>query len=124
MADVGPPRPPMTDERYKELTEILEGRRKEIEAELVSYRGEKGLDPVIIRARTLMLKRINHALMQHEHHDYGYCRRCGGEIAVKDLRALPLAVRCKICRAADQNAELKHNEKNVLEEMFAPIKNR
>lgn len=40
---------------------------------------------------------INHAIERIEHGDYGFCERCGEEIAPGRLRAVPYATRCARC---------------------------
>ena len=49
------------------------------------------------RRRDLELQRINSALQRMEAGEYGYCVRCGEEIALKRLEfdpATPLCIRC------------------------------
>ena len=117
--------------RYSELKEMLDGRRREIEAEVkgkmrhVRTEGTWGgklnevLDDVesseadiqedlefaLIQMKSETLNKVNDALTRLEQGDYGNCFECGEEIAEKRLRALPFAVRCKECEEAREVAE-------------------
>src|SRR5438874_11606408 len=117
--------------RYTELKQMLDGRRREIEAEVhgkmrgVREEGTWGgklnevLDAVesaeadiqeeiefaLVQMKSETLNKINDALARLEHGNYGYCFDCGEEIAEKRLRALPFAVRCKDCEEAREVAE-------------------
>src|SRR5215467_9176192 len=116
--------------RYTELKRMLEGRRREIQAEVqgkmrdVRAAGEVGklndvLDAVesseadiqedielaLIQMKSETLNKINDALVRLEQGNYGNCFDCGEEIAEKRLRALPFAVRCKDCEEAREVAE-------------------
>ena len=117
--------------RYAELKHMLEGRRREIQAQVqgkmrdARAEGAWGgklnevLDAVesseadiqediefaLIQMKSETLNKINDALARLEQGDYGNCYDCGEEIAEKRLRALPFAVRCKECEEARGNAE-------------------
>ncbi len=116
--------------RYVELKQMLEDRRREIQAEVqgkirdVRNEGTWGgkqnevLDAVesseadiqddiefaLIQMKSETLNKINDALIRLEQGDYGNCFECGEEIAEKRLRALPFAVRCKDCEEAREVA--------------------
>lgn len=122
--------------RYKELKQMLEGRRREIQAEVqgkmrgVREEGTWGgklnevLDAVesseadiqediefaLIQMKSETLNKINDALVRLEQGDYGNCYDCGEEIAEKRLRALPFAVRCKDCEEARETAEQRERQ--------------
>ena len=117
--------------RYSELKQMLDERRREIQAEVqgkmrdVRSEGAWGgkqnevLDAVesseadiqediefaLIQMKSETLNKINDALGRLEQGDYGNCFECGEEIAEKRLRALPFAVRCKDCEEAREVAE-------------------
>jgi len=117
--------------RYNELKGMLEGRRREIHAEVqgrmrdARSEGTWGgklnevLDAVesseadiqeeiefaLIQMKSETLNKINDALSRLEQGNYGNCFECGEEIAEKRLRALPFAVRCKDCEEAREVAE-------------------
>ena len=119
------------DSRYNELKQMLEGRRREIHAEVqgrmrdVRTEGAWGgklnevLDAVesseadiqeeiefaLIQMKSETLNKINDALARLDQGDYGNCFECGEEIAEKRLRALPFAVRCKDCEEAKEVVE-------------------
>ena len=116
--------------RYSDLKQMLDERRREIQAEVqgkmrdVRAAGEGGrlndvfdavesseadiqedIEFALIQMKSETLNKINDALARLEQGDYGYCFDCGEEIAEKRLRALPFAVRCKDCEEAKENAE-------------------
>jgi len=116
--------------RYNELKQMLEGRRRELQAEVqgkmrgVREEGTWGgklnevLDAVesseadiqediefaLIQMKAETLNKINEALGRLEEGLYGNCFECGEEIAEARLRALPFAVRCKDCEEAREVA--------------------
>jgi len=128
--------PKMSRNRYAELKQMLDGRRKELHAQVqgkmrgVREEGAWGgklnevLDAVesaeadiqediefaLVQMKSETLNKINDALVRLEQGDYGYCYDCGEEIAEKRLRALPFAVRCKDCEEARENAEQRERQ--------------
>src|SRR5712671_7877154 len=122
--------------RYSELKQMLEDRRRELQAEVqgkmrdVRSEGVWGgklndvLDAVesseadiqeeiefaLIQMKSETLNKINDALARLEHGNYGYCFDCAEEIAEKRLRALPFAVRCKDCEEAREVAEQRQRQ--------------
>src|SRR5947207_15807498 len=121
----------MARSRYTELKQMLEARRRELQAEVqgkmrdVRAEGAWGgkssevLDAVesseadiqeeiefaLIQMKSETLNKINDALPRLDQGDYGNCFECGEEIAEKRLRALPFAVRCKDCEEAKEVVE-------------------
>lgn len=117
--------------RYFELKEILEDRRRELQAEVrVKMRGvredstwggklnevldevesaeadtQEDIELVLVQMKSETLNKITDALARLEQGNYGDCFNCGEEIAEKRLRALPFAVRCKNCEEAKELAE-------------------
>ena len=117
--------------RYAELKQMLDSRRREIQAEVqgkmrdVREEGVWGgkqnevLDAVesseadiqediefaLIQMKAETLSKINEALTRLEEGEYGYCFECGEDIVEQRLRALPFAVRCKDCEEAREAAE-------------------
>ena len=128
--------PRMSRNRYAELKQMLDGRRKELHAQVqgkmrgVREEGTWGgklnevLDAVesseadiqeeiefaLIQMKSETLNKINDAVGRLEQGDYGYCFDCGEEIAEKRLRALPFAVRCKDCEEAREVAEQRQRQ--------------
>ena len=128
--------PECPQSRYSELKQMLDDRRREIQAEVqgkmrdVREEGTWGgklnevLDAVesseadiqediefaLIQMKSETLNKINDALTRLEQGDYGNCFDCGEEIAEKRLRALPFAVRCKDCEEARENAEQRERQ--------------
>ena len=116
--------------RYTELKQMLEERRREIQAEVqgkmrdVRSEGTWGgklnevfdavesseadiqddIEFALISMKSETLNKINDALMRLEQGDYGNCFECGDEISERRLRALPFAVRCKDCEEAREVA--------------------
>jgi RNA polymerase-binding transcription factor len=121
--------------RYDELKQMLEERRREIQAEVqgkirdvraeASMGGKNevfdavesseadiqdDIEFALIQMKSETLNKINDALIRLENGDYGNCFECGEEIAEKRLRALPFAVRCKDCEEARENAEKRERQ--------------
>ena len=111
---------PAKKNRYNELREMLEGRRRELMTEVqgrirdvradgskdreVYDQGESSevdiqedIEFALIQMKSETLNKINEALRRLEEGTYGNCFECGEEIAEARLRALPFAVRCKDC---------------------------
>lgn len=63
----------------------------------------------LIEMKADTLNRIDVALRRISDNTYGVCVDCGGEIAERRMRALPVAVRCKDCEDARETAE--HRER-------------
>ena len=126
----------MPKTRYSDLKQMLDGRRREIQAEVqgkmrgVREEGSWGgklnevLDAVesaeadiqedlefaLVQMKSETLNKINDALVRLEQGNYGNCFDCGEEIAEKRLRALPFAVRCKDCEEAREVAEKRERQ--------------
>ena len=122
--------------RYSELKAMLEGRRRELYAEVQgkmrdvraegTWGGKQGevfdavessevdiqddIEFALIQMKSETLNKIDDALARLEAENYGNCFECGDEIAEKRLRALPFAVRCKDCEEARENAEQRQRQ--------------
>ena len=121
--------------RYAELKQMLEDRRREIQAEVqgkmrdVRAEGALGkqsevfdavesseadiqdeIEFALIQMKSETLSKINDALARLDQGNYGNCFECGEEIAEKRLRALPFAVRCKDCEEAREVAEKRERQ--------------
>jgi RNA polymerase-binding transcription factor len=121
--------------RYDDLKQMLEDRRREIQAEVqgkirdvraeASMGGKNevfdavesseadiqdDIEFALIQMKSETLNKINDALSRLEQGDYGNCFECGEEIAEKRLRALPFAVRCKDCEEAREVAEKRERQ--------------
>src|SRR3989442_15973419 len=121
--------------RYRELKHMLEGRRRELQAEVqgkmrdVRATGEvtkltevydavesseadiqEDIELALIQMKAETLNKINDALARLEQGTYGNCFECGEEIAQKRLRALPFAVRCKDCEEAKEAVEQRQRQ--------------
>ena len=117
-------------DRYDELKQMLEDRRREILSEVqsrikdVRSEGAGGLtagvvdaeetsvadiqediELALIQMKAETLTRINEALGRLEENTYGRCNECGQEITPQRLRALPFAIRCKDCEEARERAQ-------------------
>jgi DnaK suppressor protein len=128
--------PVETGSRYSDLKQMLDGRRRELQAEVqgkmrgVREEGSWGgklnevLDAVesaeadiqedlefaLVQMKSETLNKVNDALVRLEQGSYGNCFDCGEEIAEKRLRALPFAVRCKDCEEAKETAEQRERQ--------------
>jgi DnaK suppressor protein len=116
-------------DRYDELKQMLEDRRREIVSEVqsrikdVRSEGAGGLtagvvdaeetsvadiqediELALIQMKAETLTRINEALGRLEENTYGRCNECAQEISPQRLRALPFAIRCKDCEEARERA--------------------
>jgi DnaK suppressor protein len=120
----------MNRDRYAELKNILEDRRREImgqvQGKIRDVRTEGANNPnvgvldaaesseadiqddiefALIQMKAETLHKIEQALRRHEEGTFGYCFECGEEISERRLRALPFAVRCKDCEEARETAQ-------------------
>ena len=128
--------PADTGSRYSDLKRMLDGRRRELQAEVqgkmrgVREEGSWGgklnevLDAVesaeadiqeelefaLVQMKSETLNKVNDALVRLEQGSYGNCFDCGEEIAEKRLRALPFAVRCKDCEESRETAEQRERQ--------------
>src|SRR6266566_9425776 len=126
----------MSQSRYSELKQMLQARRREIQAEVQGkMRGvreegtwggklnevldavesaeadiQEDLEFALVQMKSETLNKINDALVRLEQGNYGNCFDCGEEIAEKRLRALPFAVRCKDCEEAREVAEKRERQ--------------
>jgi len=131
--------PKMSRNRYAELKQMLDGRRKELHAQVQGkMRGvreegtwggklnevldavesseadiQEDLEFALIQMKSETLNKIDDAIVRLEQGDYGYCFECGDEIAEKRLRALPFAVRCKDCEERRENIEMRERQANA-----------
>ena len=119
--------------RYAELKDMLEERRRHIQAEVqgrmrgVRADGGKSSDVLdavesseadiqediefaLIQMKSETLNKIDDALTRLELGVYGNCFECDEEISEKRLRALPFAVRCKSCEEAREVAEQRERQ--------------
>lgn len=120
----------MNRDRYAELKNILEERRREImgqvQDKIRDVRTEGANNPnvgvldavesseadiqddiefALIQMKAETLHKIEEALRRLDEGTFGYCFECGEEIAERRLRALPFAVRCKDCEEARETAQ-------------------
>ena len=120
----------MNRDRYAELKQILEERRREImdqvHGKIRDVRSEGANNPnqgvldaaesseadiqddiefALIQMKSETLNKIEEALHRLEEGTFGYCFECGEEISERRLRALPFAVRCKDCEEARENVQ-------------------
>lgn len=114
-----------TDTRHDELTQMLQTRRREIDADLhrrlrdgliartpevhdeversdAGYQGE--MDLALLQMRTEAVIRIDEALARLGAGQYGSCVECTEDIPERRLRALPFAVRCQPCEERREDA--------------------
>lgn len=128
---------PMSPSRYRELSQMLQERRRQIQSELrgrmrdvraegASWGGklnevldavesseadiQEDIEFALIQMKSETLAKIDDALARLEQGNYGNCFECGEEIAEKRLRALPFAVRCKDCEEAKEALEQRERQ--------------
>ncbi|MSO83054.1 MAG: hypothetical protein EXQ53_07130 [Acidobacteria bacterium] len=118
-------------DRYNELRQMLEDRRRELMNEVqgrirdvraegdreVLDQGESSevdiqedIEFALIQMKSETLNKINEALRRLEEGTYGNCFECGDEVAHARLRALPFAVRCKDCEEVRETAEQRERQ--------------
>src|SRR6195256_5003953 len=126
----------MPKTRYSDLKQMLDDRRREIQAEVQGkMRGvreegtwggklnevldtvesaeadiQEDLEFALVQMKPETLNKITAALGRLEQGTYGNCFECGEEIGEKRLRALPFAVRCKDCEEARETAEQRERQ--------------
>ena len=130
-----PPKVKMARERYDELRQILDERRREIlnevQVKMRDVRAEGALGEAqgvldaaetseadiqddiefaLIQMKSETLHKIEEALARLDEGTFGYCFECGDEISERRLRALPFAVRCKDCEEAREIAEQRQRQ--------------
>jgi DnaK suppressor protein len=127
---------PAARTRYADLRQMLDERRREIQAEVQGkMRGvrdegfwggklnevldtvesaeadiQEELEFALVQMKSETLNKIVDALARLEQGNYGNCFECDEEIAEKRLRALPFAVRCKDCEEAREVAEKRERQ--------------
>jgi len=100
---------------YKRSIRILERKRRELSAELANYdciqasRTGDGADDsrlaldreiatAYLEHRSNLIRQIADALIRIDHDEYGVCVRCGEEIPVARLHAIPWTPHCIQCQ--------------------------
>ena len=63
------------------------------------------IELTLLQMKTETLTKIGEALSRLGEGSYGYCFKCGEEIAQQRLRALPFVARCKGCEEAREMAQ-------------------
>ena len=119
---------PAKKNRYNELKQMLEDRRRElmnaVQGKIRDVRADGSKDRevfdqgessevdiqedsefALIQMKSETLNKIDEALRRLDEGSYGNCFECGEEIAQARLRALPFAVRCIDCEEARETAE-------------------
>lgn len=66
---------------------------------------DRGLSENMCDRESLRIRRIEQALADISSGDYGKCKRCGGGITLKRLKATPEARLCIRCKAAMETRE-------------------
>ena len=117
----------MTHSRHAELKEMLDARRRAIEAQVQqkirAFRdtshaedmrpqtdlsddpAHEDLDFALVQIQSQLRDNITSALARLAAGDYGICPDCDEEIQEKRLRALPFAIRCLPCQEDAERAE-------------------
>jgi DnaK suppressor protein len=61
---------------------------------------DRSLSQSFCERENLKIRRLKQAIEDIANDDYGICRNCGEDIAVKRLKANPIARHCITCKAA------------------------
>jgi DnaK suppressor protein len=136
----------MKRRRARELTKMLEDRRRQLvgdvqgkirvgprdytkehdvldEGESSEVDIQKEIEFALIQMKAETLKKIDAALRRIAEGTYGECYECGETIPGARLRALPFAVRCRDCEEAREAAELRERmtQRRVSSTPFAEV---
>jgi DnaK suppressor protein len=136
----------MKRRRARELTKMLEDRRRQLVGEVqgkirlgrrdytkehdVLDEGESSevdiqeeTEFALIQMKAETLNKIDAALRRIAEGTYGECYECGETIPEARLRALPFAVRCRDCEEAREAAELRERmtQRRVFSTPFAEV---
>ncbi len=104
------------------LANWMKQLREEVDVTMVHMQEEAGItypDPVDraaqeegfnleLRTRDRerkLIKKIEQALDDLEHNEYGYCKDCGAEIGIRRLEARPTADKCIDCKTFEEIKE-------------------
>lgn len=79
-------------DRPVELDQTRQGRLSRMDAMQAQQMAQ-----AVVRRREQQLQRVNGALLRIESGDFGYCFKCGEEIACRRLDADPTITRCIDC---------------------------
>jgi DnaK suppressor protein len=110
----------MLEKRYRELSSqikgsIRDGRMQDFHAnakaplindssEVPGGAVEGELDLALTQLRAEMLQRVATALTRLDEGNYGCCVECEGDIPEARLKAMPFAIRCRMCESANEEA--------------------
>jgi DnaK suppressor protein len=118
----------MTNTRRAELAQLLEDRRRQVQAEVqsrirdgragrtaevgdigeISEAGtQEDIDFALLQSKADALGRLDEAIGRIEAGEYGDCLVCHVEISEQRLRALPFAVRCTKCEELREQDEAR-----------------
>ena len=107
----------LLEDRRRELVATVHERMRVVRAEHRTNAPGSGLDDgevsevdiqedielALIQMRAETLGRIDESLARLEAGVYGHCSSCDEEIARSRLRALPFAVRCRVCEEQEES---------------------
>ncbi len=88
--------------RSRSAEDEIGGVKTEDEADLATISQEKGILYSLQESDFIRLRFIQEALHALDRGEYGDCRRCGGEIGLKRLMAVPWATTCVVCQEATE----------------------
>jgi DnaK suppressor protein len=131
----------MTHSRHTELKQMLEARRRGLEAQVQEkIRGfreadtgvqraptelsddgtQDDLDFALVEMKAQLAGAIAAALARLEAGDYGICHECHDEIPEQRLRAVPFATRCRTCQEAAEHVEGRTRRALERDRAFGP----
>ncbi len=88
-------------------------------ADLGSETFERSKDLALREQAEIRLREIENALTHMDEGTYGFCDRCGAEIPVERLEAMPSATVCKKCKEAEERLPDRH-PRPIEEDVIAP----
>lgn len=108
----------MLVERRRELLKEIQSRVRDVRevgsnkyltttdpGETVEAEPEDDVVFTLIQMKGELLQKVNEAVRHCDEGTYGYCVDCGVVIASSRLRAMPFAVRCRVCQETHEDEQ-------------------
>ena len=71
-------------------------------ADLASDNAEEDTSLDLLSSEERLLKQIQNALKRIENKTYGKCSKCGEDVSIKRLKAVPYAELCRNCQEKEE----------------------
>jgi len=132
----------MKHARERDLRQILQDRRKQLQGELrtrihdartdraddvfdeVDHSDatmQEGIGFALMQMKAETLARLDEALVRLDLGEFGFCFECRAEIAPTRLRALPFAVRCKDCEERREEQQVRERKMGQARASLSPF---